>query len=83
MPPWFGNSTPATAANFYSLGYKYEKYVRPNIKDREEMVMAEEEEMVMAEESLRQALDDLNLGFIDDDVVKDLAQRLKEPFPIK
>jgi tyrosinase len=38
MGPWTGNNiTPASVANFYSMdnsGYKYEKYYRENISDR-------------------------------------------------
>jgi len=39
MGPWTDNNiTPASVANFYSMdssGYKYEKYYRDNIKDRD------------------------------------------------
>ena len=37
MPPWYGTSKPSTVANFYTLSYKYKKYFRPNIIDREEV----------------------------------------------
>jgi tyrosinase len=52
MPPWFGTSTPANAANFYSLEYKYKKYYRPNVVDRELSVSEATGERLVSREFL-------------------------------
>ena len=85
MLPWkgtIGNITPASVANFYridSKGYKYKKYFRDNIKDREDTLELEARDII----ALDQALEDVNLDSIKSSF-DDLAKILRKPlFPIK
>lgn len=87
MLPWGGPITPASVANFYridSKGYKYNKYFRDDIKDKEDALEKRALELEAADISpgVNDDLFGLNFNLIKGSS-GELAQTLRSPlFPI-
>jgi tyrosinase len=96
MLPWLGAFTPANAANFYTMGYKYMKYIRPNTKDKQQVLvkpnftdkneniieLAKPDLNLFRIKDLKENDDNLSFEFVDNsfDV---LVKNLRQPFQIQ
>jgi tyrosinase len=90
MAPWYGDQTPAKAANFYLLGYKYDKYIRPHIKERETVIDETVSENMLSDFAHSReifsdkVMSDINLEFLNKTRTDNLNKRLTEDlFPFK
>jgi tyrosinase len=85
MSPWYGNETPAKAANFYSFGYKYDRYIRPEIKDKQISIDEKVSDDILSEKLFSdETFGDLDLKFLDESTVNNLNNKLLgELFPLR